>query len=229
MDVTAGTIVVYSDIACPWAHVAVHRLHETRKRLGVDVSFDHRAFPLELFNERPTPRTILDAEAPVTAALEPDAGWRAWSAPVEQYPVTSLLALEAVQAAKEQSPRASESLDRVLRRMLFADNRCISMFHIVIEAAERAPDVDADALRDALETGRCRRAVFDQMREARRIDVEGSPHLFLPDGSDVHNPGIDKEWICGEPGTGFPVVHCDDPRVYESIVRRAADSMRRTA
>jgi hypothetical protein len=81
-------------------HVAVHRLHETRERLGlVDaVQFDHRAFPLELFNEQPTPKSTLDAEVPVTAALEPDAGWRAWSSPIEEYPVSTLLALEAAEA-----------------------------------------------------------------------------------------------------------------------------------
>lgn len=46
MDVPAGTLVVYSDIGCPWAHAAVHRLHEGRDRLGLTeaVRFDHRAF-----------------------------------------------------------------------------------------------------------------------------------------------------------------------------------------
>jgi predicted DsbA family dithiol-disulfide isomerase len=221
-------LVLYSDIACPWAHVAVYRLHNTRARLGLEseVRIDHRAFPLELFNERPTPKTILDAEMPVTAAIEPDAGWHAWSAPPESYPVSSMLAMEAVQAAKEQSPHASEQLDRALRLALFAENRCISMFHVVMEVAQRAPVVDAERLRDALESGHARPALFGQMRDAKRIGVKGSPHVFLPDGTDVHNPGIEKRWICGEPGDGFPVVRCDDPTVYNTILSRA---LRKTA
>jgi predicted DsbA family dithiol-disulfide isomerase len=219
-----NAIVVYSDIACPWAHVAVYRLRAARSRSGLDaaIAIDHRAFPLELFNERPTPKAILDAEMPVTAALEPDAGWRAWSTRPEEYPVSSLLALEAVQAAKEQSMHASEQLDRALRLALFKDHRCISMFHVVMDVAARVATVDTKRLRTALESGRARRMVFDQMRDARRIGVEGSPHLYLPDGSGVHNPGISKEWICGEPGEGFPVVHADDASVYERMVRRIA-------
>jgi predicted DsbA family dithiol-disulfide isomerase len=218
-----AAIVVYSDIACPWAHVAVYRLRAVRARLGLEaeLAIDHRAFPLELFNERPTPKVVLDAEMPVTAALERDAGWRAWSSPPEEYPVSSLLALEAVQAAKEQSMHASEQLDRALRVSLFYDHRCISMFHVVMDVAKRAPAVDAQRLRGALESGRARRMVFEQMRDAKRIGVQGSPHLYLPDGSDVHNPGISKEWICGERGEGFPVVHRDDASIYERMVRGA--------
>ena len=226
MDVEPGTIVVYSDIACPWSHVAVHRLHEARARLGLEVRFDHRAFPLELFNSRPTPKVTLDAETAVLAGVEPAAGWHAWTDPAHGYPVSSLLALEAVQAAKEQGADASETLDRELRRAMFARNECISLFHVVMSAAERATDVDAASLRDALLSGRFRRSVFDHMDEAKREEVKGSPHLFLADGCDFANPGIDKDWICGEEGEGFVVIHKDDPAIYEEIVRAASRTAR---
>jgi len=36
VEVAPGTIVVFSDIGCPWAHVAVWRLHDARRRLGLD-------------------------------------------------------------------------------------------------------------------------------------------------------------------------------------------------
>ena len=100
-DPSTGIVIVWSDLACPWAHVAVARLHRVRDELGLtdQVRFDHRVFPLELMNEGPTPRTILDAEIPVAGALEPAAGWQLWqdSSP---YPVTTLMPMEAVQAAK---------------------------------------------------------------------------------------------------------------------------------
>lgn len=75
--VQAGTIAVYSDLACPWAHLAVHCLHEARSSLGLDgrVVIEPRAYPLELANGRATPKRILDAETPVVAALAPEAGW----------------------------------------------------------------------------------------------------------------------------------------------------------
>ena len=88
----AHGIVVYSDIACPWAHIAVHRLHRERRRLGLDreILVDHRAFPLELVNHQPTPKVILDAEVPICRELEPDTGWgdepHPWTYPVSTLP-----------------------------------------------------------------------------------------------------------------------------------------------
>src|ERR671932_783943 len=134
-DVAPATIAIYSDIGCPWAHLAVYRLHVTRKRLGLEdaVAFDHRAFPLEVFNER--------------------AGWQIWQAEPFTWPVTTLLALEAVQAAKEQGPQASERLDRALRVVLFGRSRCISLRHVVLEVAAET-GIDVPALREALDDGR---------------------------------------------------------------------------
>ncbi|MDQ3756651.1 MAG: DsbA family protein [Actinomycetota bacterium] len=223
MDVAPGTIVVWSDIACPWATLAVHRLDAARARLGLDaqVRFDHRAFPLELFNERPTPRKVLAAEVPVVGGCAPEFGWQVWQAPDSHWPVTTLLALEAVQAAKEQSLEASEQLDLALRRAFFAESKCVSMRHVVLDAAAGCEAVDAGVLREALDDGRARRAVIEQRERAEQEGVQGSPHLFLPDGSDAHNPGVRMHWE-GEHGKGFPVVDADDPSVYEQLLQRAA-------
>ena len=218
-----GTVVVWSDLTCPWAHVAVARLHRVRDELGLagDVVLDHRAFPLELVNERPTPKLVLDAEVPVAGALEPGAGWGMWQRPAWEYPGTVLLALEAVQAAKEQSLRAGEALDRALRVAFFGQSRPIGLRHVVLEVAEECREVDAGVLGKCLDEGRARQALMDQAEVAAAGGITGSPHLFLPDGTDVHNPGLDVRWI-GEKGTGFPVVDADDPGLYRDILRRAA-------
>jgi predicted DsbA family dithiol-disulfide isomerase len=196
MEVAPGKIVVYSDIGCPWAHVAVARLLAARSRLGLDddVQIDHRAFPLELANERATPWSVLSAEVPVVASIEPDAQWQAWRAPPWEWPVSTLLALEAVQAAKEQSLQTSEALDRALRVALFAQSRCITMRHVVLDVARATPAVDANALETTLDEGRFRKTVLQQWRTADAAGAKGSPHLFLPDGSDAHNPGIEMRW-----------------------------------
>ena len=222
IDVAPGTIALFSDIGCPWAHLSVHRVLAARRRLGLDgrVVLDHRAFPLEVYNRRPTPKRILDAEVAVVAGLEPDAGWEMWQDEEQAYPVTTLLALEAVQAAKEQGLRASEELDYALRVAFFGQSQCISLRHVILEAAEKCGGVDAEALRDALDHGRARRAVFEQAVDGEREQVQGSPHFFLTDGTDVHNPGIEQHWTADK-GRGVPVVTRDDPAVYEDILRRA--------
>jgi hypothetical protein len=36
IDVRPGTVVMYSDIGCPWASLALHRLRKRRAELGLD-------------------------------------------------------------------------------------------------------------------------------------------------------------------------------------------------
>jgi len=225
--VEPGSIAIYADITCPWAHVCVHRLHETRARLGLDdkVWFDPRAFPLELINDKPTPKHILDAEIPVTGALEPDAGWQMWQGPESEYPVTSLPALEAVIAAKIQSRAAAEALDRGLRRAFFGASKTISMRHEIIDVARSTGVVDVGRLEAALEDGRGRAPLTKDHLMSETSAVESSPHLFLADGTDAANPGIELHWE-GEHGEGFPVVDSDDPSIYVRLLERAAEGGR---
>jgi len=223
LDVAPGTVVVYGDIACPWSHLCVHGLRQARGRLGLDeqVDLDLRSFPLELFNGRPTPKRTLDAEVPVVGALDPSAGWQMWQRPDFEYPVTTLPALEAVQAAKEQGLRASEELGRALRYAFFAESRTVSLLPVILDVAKECDAVDVDALAKVLDEGRARAAVIEQRDTAERIGVKGSPHVYLPDGSDVANPGIEKHWE-GDEGEGFPVIDGYDPSVYDDLIRRAA-------
>ncbi|HYO60848.1 MAG TPA: DsbA family protein [Actinomycetota bacterium] len=222
-DIPRGRVVVFADIACPWAHVAVHRLHETRAAMGLDddVVFDVHAFPLEIFNGQPTPKKVLDAEIPVTGALAPDAGWQMWQRPEHEYPVTMLPALEAVYAAKEQGLRLAEQLDRALRRGFFGDSRNVAMRHEILDVASTVPGLDVAALAEALDDGRARGALAADREIAESDEVNGSPHLFVAGGLDAHNPGIEMHWE-GEHGEGFPVVDKDDPGIYERLLAAAA-------
>ncbi len=217
------TIVVFSDLWCSFAHVAVHRLHETRNRLRLDdtIEFDHHAFPLELFNEAPSPRPGTDSEVGGIAALEPDAGWHMWTAPDWSFPTSTLPALEAIQVAKDQSLNASATLDRALRRAFWHDNLCINNRRVILDVARRTDAVDTDALAAGLDDGRARVRISNDFRLAREVGAVCSPHLFLPDGSNFPNPGIEVTWN-GDYGTGFPIVRSDDPEVYQRILLRAA-------
>jgi predicted DsbA family dithiol-disulfide isomerase len=220
IEVAPGSVVIYGDIACPWATCAISRLVRTRRDLGLDghVRVDHRAFPLELVNERPTPKPTLDAETPVAAGLEPDFGFQLWTEPEWKWPGTVLFALEAVQAAKDQGLAVSEQLDVALRKAMFRDCRCISLRSVVLDVASSCAGLDVKALTKALDDGVGRRSVLQQLEAAEATDVKGSPHLFLPDGSDVHNPGIAMHWE-GEHGHGSPVDR-DEPGIYVEVLRR---------
>ena len=217
--VAPGTIQVWSDLGCPWSHAVVWRLWDARRRLGLEVrvSFDHHAFPLELFNSEPTPRPEREAEGRLAAKLAPRAGWQAWSAPDHAWPVTLLLPMEAVLAAKEQSLAASEELDRGLRRAFWAESRCISLRRVILEVAGDCDAVDVGALTEALDDGRARRALLDDWAVARTDEVRGSAHLFAPDGTNAQNPGITIGWD-GETAT----IEADDPSAIDDLVRRAA-------
>lgn len=218
-----GTIVVFSDIWCSFAHIGIHRLHTTRERLGLRdrVKFDLRAFPLELLNNASSPRSGTDSEVGRMAAQEPGAGWQLWQTQDWLYPSTVLPALEAVQAAKLQSLHASEQLDLALRKAFWAQSRNISNRAVIVDCAESTGAVDVAALVEALDDGRARRALSDQAAISATDQVNCSPHLFLPDGTDHANPGIKVRWEGGY-GVGWPVVESDDPSVYEDFLKRSA-------
>ena len=61
------------------------------------------------------------------------------------------------------------------------------------------------ALEEALDDGRGRRTVSADRREisAGKTGVKGSPHLFLPDGTDSPNPRVTMHWVGDKPG-GIP-------------------------
>ncbi len=219
MEVARGTIAVWSDLGCPWSHAVVWRLWDARRRLGLTdrVQFDHHAFPLELFNSEPTPRRRIDAEWPVAERLAPRAAWQSWSAPPETYPVTLLAPMEAVLAAKEQSLAAAEELDRGLRRAFFAESRCISLRHVILEVGNECDSLDVAELADALDAGRARAALMADWATARGDEVRGSVHLFCADGTNAQNPGIEIAWD-GDVAT----IRRDDPTAIDVLVARAA-------
>lgn len=220
-----GTIVLFSDPICPFTHIAVHRIDRARRELGLDddVVIDHRAFPIELLNTAPGTRHGSDSEIPALGAIEPDAGWQLWQGPDYHYPNSVLLTLEAVQAAKASGLRASERLDRALRRAFWADSRPIHLHHEIIAIAHTIDDLDSERLDDDLRTGRARRAVFDDLATVRAGHATTSPHLFLPDGRDITNPGLTIHWH-GDWAAGFPIIDHDDPAVHRDIVATAGNA-----
>jgi predicted DsbA family dithiol-disulfide isomerase len=215
--VEPGTIVLFSDLICPFAHVIINRIHTAREQHGIDVVIDHHAFPIELLNQTPGTRHGSDSEIPTIGALEPEAGWQLWQGPDYHYPNTVLLAFEAVQAAKQQSLDAGERLDRALRRAFWADSRPIQLHHEIIAIAADVPGLDNEQLEQDLRRGVGRSAIFDDLDIIRTGVVTMSPHLFLADGTNHTNPGIDVHWQ-GDWAKGFPVVDSDEPSAVAALL-----------
>jgi predicted DsbA family dithiol-disulfide isomerase len=219
-------MTVWSDVGCPWATLALFRLRAAIEAARADLLIDHRVFPLELINDRPTPKRALDIETTVIGSHEPGLGWRPWRARPETYPVTTLPALEAVQAAKD--PRigglvASAALDWALREAFYVGSRCISLVTEVLAVARGCDGIDQPALAEALRSGRYRASIFADLDIARGGAIKGSPHVFLADGTDAHNPGVEIGWTRA-PGDGYPIIVSDEPAVWADLVRRATRS-----
>ncbi|MFZ3599444.1 DsbA family oxidoreductase [Streptomyces sp. BH104] len=201
-----AVVTVWSDIGCPWAALALHVLRGRAAATGTTLLVDHRAFPLELFNRRPTPKPVIDMEVVAIAGLVPEVGWRLWREPDSAYAVTTLPAMAAVQAAKDPRVggfRAADELDAALRTAFYRDHRCISVHAEILAAAETCPSVDVPALERELARGAGHAEVFRQFRTAQGPRVQGSPHLFVGHRYAAHNPGVEYHWT-GRPGQGFP-------------------------
>jgi predicted DsbA family dithiol-disulfide isomerase len=198
-------ITVWSDLGCPWASLALHVLRSETERLGIDVLIDHKAFPLELFNLRPTPKPVIDMEVSAIAALVEDLGWRPWSAAESAYPVTTVPAMAAVQAAKHLDVgglAASDQLDAALRRAWYVDSRCISVLSVIEDVADGCPRVETRTLMRRLHAGEGIAEIHEQFALARGPQIQGSPYVQTATVS-VHNPGVCYHWTAPPPG-GFP-------------------------
>jgi hypothetical protein len=217
-------LVFRSDVICPWSTVALIRPRRARAELGLDdIPIIHLAHALELRLMAPIPRRIVDAEVVLCAAAEPGFGWSPWFGPLDQFPVSTLLALEAVQAARIQSEAAAERLDLELRQAFFVRSRCITMLNEVLSAA-RSRGLDGSALEQGPRSG--------PRQISRAPPVAGgtlqwrgcTAWVVLPDGSEHCNPGVRNRtrWIGTELPQVVPRVLSDDPSTVRELVARAA-------
>jgi predicted DsbA family dithiol-disulfide isomerase len=215
-----GVITVWSDIGCPWATLALHTLRKAMAASQTEALVDHRAFPLEVLNRRPTPKHIVDAEIIAIGGLIGDLDVRPWSAPDWTYVVSTLPALEAVQAAKSAAVgglQASDQLDEALRFAFFRDHQCVSVLSVILDVASGCPAVNLEALEEALSSGVARRSVMEQGQTARNPVIVCSPHVFSASGYGVSNPGAVYTWS-GGPERGLPRLTSYDPSWTEELL-----------
>ncbi|USQ75562.1 DsbA family oxidoreductase [Ornithinimicrobium cryptoxanthini] len=187
----AGVLTVWSDVSCPWATLALHTLHQVAAERGVRLTIDHRVFPLELLNRQPGSRPEHDEEIATITAVRADLRWSPWEADDWTFPATTLPALAAVQAAKQQGLEAADALDTALRRAFFVDQRCIALIPVIEDIARDCAEVDADTLLEGLRSGAGQAAVFADLEVARSGQIQGSPHVWTSEGPFAANPGVE--------------------------------------
>ena len=199
MTATAS-VDIWSDIHCPWAYVAVHRLRRARDEHGLDVVFAPRAWPLEWVNRRGTPRGIVTTETAALASHEPEL-FNAYTG--DSWPSTFLPAFELVAAARRlYGLRAAEDVDFALRRAFFHDGVDVSiqagLHDALVIAARLNSDVVPEEVEDAWLRTNPRADVAEDFRTSGGLPIQGSPQIFWPDGSTTHNPGMTNHRWSGE-------------------------------
>jgi predicted DsbA family dithiol-disulfide isomerase len=224
----AGVLQIWSDLLCPFAHVALHQLRVAQAALAPQdparaVELEHHVFSLELFNG-PHPRRGTDTEAVGLGQIAPDAGFRVWTAADDLYPHTVLLAAEAVLAAGRQSRTAATALDAALRTAFWTHSKSIAHRAVILEIAQEVADtgtpLDVAALTADLDSGRCRADLTHDHAVASTDAIPTSPTFVLPDGTIRANPGITVHWQ-GPWAAGYPVVDAFDTTAYDQLLRDA--------
>jgi 2-hydroxychromene-2-carboxylate isomerase len=174
---------VFADVACPFAHVGLHRFVLEREARGLDTPvLSVRAWPLELGNGQPMTGASLVAK--IAALREQVAPGRFEGFDPARFPSTTLPALAGEVAARRRSPVVGEAFSLAVRDALFergadvGDPAVVNDLLSRFDVAPISPDDEADVL-----------ASFE---EGRVRGVKGSPHFFVGE-SGFFCPSLDIE------------------------------------
>lgn len=215
------TIEVYSDLHCPWGYLATFRLMELQQEWSGHLRVAWRCLPLEVANSRGTPKNTLDQEVPYLLQIEPDIPARPWRRAEWEYPVTLLPTFEALKCAEAQGDKAALAFNWAVRRAFFAESRCVSLRHILIDIA-RESGLDLAAFIGDLDSGRYKHLVMEESDHGwNALKVKGSPTLVLPNGEQRPYPATPEllwsadEHVVGVKSSDYP--EGDPLDVYRAI------------
>jgi predicted DsbA family dithiol-disulfide isomerase len=183
-------IAMYADLACPYAYVSAYRLRKLRDEYRGSIVIEHKSLSLEYVNREPTPKPLLELELPLLVQEEPGILYQPWQRKDSEWPVTMWPAFEAVKCAERQSQALADDLDWALRVAFFAESRCLSLRHVLLELARRV-GLDVHRFADDFDRGVAKYQVLQEAQEGwERLHVEGSPTFVLPSGKQISNVGL---------------------------------------
>lgn len=188
----ATRIALYSDVHCPYAYLTAYRLRKLREEYRGKIVIAYRSLALEYVNRRPTPKEVLDNETPILMLEEPDIPYQPWHGPLTEWPVTMWPAFEAIKCAERQDAELAADLDWAIRVAFFAESRCISMRHVLLELAEQV-GLDMPHFASDFDHGVTKHLVLHEAQEGwEQLKVEGSPTFVLPSGKQVSYLALPK-------------------------------------
>jgi predicted DsbA family dithiol-disulfide isomerase len=219
------TIEVFSDLHCPWGYLAAFRLGQLQPEWSGSVRLAWRCLPLEVVDSRGTPKHTLDQEVPYLLQIEPDIPARPWRRAEWEYPVTLLPAFEALKCAEAQGDEAALAFNWAVRRAFFAESRCVSLRHILIDIAREA-GLHLAAFVSDFDSGRYKHLVMEESdRGWNALKVAGSPTLVLPSGEQRPYPATPEllwdaeEHVIGIKPSDYP--EGDPLDIYRAIIAEA--------
>lgn len=212
-------VTIWSDIHCPWAGAIVHRLRAARDAEGLDVLLDPRPWPLELVNRQGTPHDIVMTEIAVLAQHEPSM-YASYAG--DSWPSTFMPAFELVAAARRvHGDKGAEEVDYALRRAFLRKGIDVSISSGLREALDLAVSggvqIDVETVLKVWGSEPVRADVLADYERSKDLPIQGSPQIFLPDGSTEHNPGLSDHVWRG----GIPRLLSDDKDAPRRLLLRA--------
>jgi predicted DsbA family dithiol-disulfide isomerase len=212
-------VTIWSDIHCPWAGAIVHRLRAARDAEGLDVLLDPRPWPLELVNRQGTPHDIVMTEIAVLAQHEPSM-YASYAG--DSWPSTFMPAFELVAAARRvHGDKGAEEVDYALRRAFLRKGIDVSISSGLREALDLAVSggvqIDVETVLKVWGSEPVRADVLADYERSKDLPIQGSPQIFLADGSTEHNPGLSDHVWRG----GIPRLLSDDKDAPRRLLLRA--------
>jgi predicted DsbA family dithiol-disulfide isomerase len=185
-----ATVAIYADLSCPFAYVAHARWRRLAAEYAGRLNVQHCSLSLEYVNREPTPKAATLAELELLVSEEPGIAHGPWTRPESEWPVTIWPAFEAVKCAERQSLALADELAWRIRVGLFAESRCISLRHVLIELAAQA-GLDRERFSTDFDSGVAKGLVLDEARRGwEQLAVDGSPTFVLPSGEQFPSPGL---------------------------------------
>lgn len=175
------TIEVFADVACPYAHVGLHRFRSFRAHQGhPGPRLRVRAWPLELINGAPFDGAEMTTKVEaLRASVAPDL-FTEFDA--NRFPTTSISAMVSEAAAYRTSPECGERFSLAVRRALFEGGLDVSKGSVLRDLRDQHGVLEPIAADEV--------AVGADLTEGRRRGVTGSPHFFSEKG-DFFCPSLE--------------------------------------
>lgn len=177
-----ASIIVFSDIVCPWCYVGHLELERLKQEFDVDVQWSPFLLDPTVPPEgRPQQRHTKDGDPPTDLELRGQSLGVTYTRG-RTYRPNSHLALEASMWAAELEVDDT-ALHHAFYRAHFEDLDNVGDIEVLVRLASEA-GYDGDELRIALESGSYRDAVDDAIRWAQQLGVTAVP-TFIVDGKSA--------------------------------------------